>query len=89
MFPARGERIERKASPEIHHGHDRPTIGFQYLASRAKNAPADYTRGDEEHDGSEQGVSSSPSCPAPVRRSMISDARHLLLSHMASLARTM
>src|SRR5689334_3181963 len=31
MSPARGERIEREASSEIHHGHDRPAIGLQYL----------------------------------------------------------
>jgi hypothetical protein len=28
MSPARGERIERKASPKIHHCHDRPAIRF-------------------------------------------------------------
>src|SRR5437660_4850312 len=29
MSPARGERIERKALSEIHHGHDRAAIGLQ------------------------------------------------------------
>jgi hypothetical protein len=28
IFPARGERIERKALPKIHYSHNRPSIGL-------------------------------------------------------------
>jgi len=44
MSPTGGERIERKASPKIHHGRHRPAVGLQYLAS------ADQAGGNDERD---------------------------------------
>jgi hypothetical protein len=41
MFPARGQRIEREGLSKIHHSHDRPAIGLQYIrhADRKKPQP--------------------------------------------------
>ena len=65
MFPARGQRIERNASPKVHHSHDRPAIGFQHVASPVPKMPNDKAGGGDKRNPSKQGVSSSPSCPAP------------------------
>ena len=59
MSPARGERIEREASSEIHHGHDRPAIGLQYLAALIEKEPTDQAGGSDESDASNQEVSGS------------------------------
>src|SRR5271169_3583608 len=67
MSPAGGERIERKASPKIHHGHDRLAVGFQYLASPAQKLPADQTDGgNDEQDASDREVAKSPGHSTPV-----------------------
>src|SRR5271166_1546109 len=67
MSPAGGERIERKASRKIHHGHDRPAVGLQYLASPAPEMPADQADGSNQRDAADQEVSSSPRHFTPVR----------------------
>src|SRR6516162_2749921 len=59
MSPAKGERIEREALSKIHHGHDRPAIGSQYLAPPIEELPADYAGDSAERDRANQEVSSS------------------------------
>ena len=71
MSPAGGERIERKAPPEIHHGHDRSAIGLQYLAAPVPKTPADQADRSDESDYSNQEISSSPSRSEPVRPTTI------------------
>src|SRR5271166_1447099 len=61
MSPARRERIERKASPKIHHGNHRPAIGLQYLAPAAPKMPADQADDSDDRDASNHEVSNSPS----------------------------
>ena len=68
---SRRERIERKASLKIHHGHDRSAIGLQYLARPAPKMPADQADGTDECSSSNQEVSSSPSRSEPVRPTTI------------------
>jgi len=60
MLPTRGETIERKASPKIHHGHHRPAVGLQYLASPAPEMPADQTGDNDERDTPDKEIASSP-----------------------------
>ena len=60
MLPARGERIQREGLSKVHHGHDRPAIGFQHLAAPAEKVPADQADGSGERDASNQEVSSAP-----------------------------
>ena len=64
MSPAGGERIEREAPPKIHHGHDRPAIGLQHLASPVPKMPADQADGSGQRDASDQEVSSAKPCYA-------------------------
>jgi hypothetical protein len=59
MSPAGGERIERKASPEIHHRHDRPAIGFQDIALPRPKLPSDQADGHDKGDTSNKEVSRS------------------------------
>jgi len=68
MLPARGERIERKASRKIHDGYHRPAIGFQYLAPPVEKVPADQAGGRDERNASNQDVSSTPGHSKPARR---------------------
>jgi hypothetical protein len=53
------ERIKREGLPKVHHGNDRPAIGFQHLAPLAEKVPADQTGGSNERDESNQEVSRS------------------------------
>jgi hypothetical protein len=59
MSPAGGERIERKASPEIHHGHDRPAIGLQDLALPRPKMPSDQADSRDKGDTYNKEVSRS------------------------------
>jgi hypothetical protein len=68
VFPARGRRIEREVLPKVHHGHDRPAVGFQNIAAPVPKTPNDQAGGGSKHNAPKHGVSSSPSCPAPVCR---------------------
>jgi hypothetical protein len=52
MSPAGGERIERNASPEIHHRHDRSTIGLQDIALPRPKMPSDQADGRDKGDTS-------------------------------------
>ena len=63
MSPARGEQIEREALPKVHHRHDRPAIGFQYLAAPTEKVPADQADDRDERDASNHDVSSTPGHP--------------------------
>ena len=60
MFPARREWVEWKASPEIHYGHNRSAIGFQYITSPIKKAPANQACGSDESDTSNYEVPDLP-----------------------------
>ena len=60
MPPARGERIEREGLPKVHHGHDRPAIGFQNLAPPAEKVPANQADDRYERAPSDQEISSMP-----------------------------
>jgi len=71
MSSAGRERIERKASPKIHHGHDRPAIGFQHLAAPVPKMPAAQADGSDERDACKQEVSSPPSHSEPIRPTTI------------------
>jgi hypothetical protein len=53
-LPTGGERIERKASSEIHHGYDRPAIGLQYFAALIEKEPTDQAGSSDESDASNQ-----------------------------------
>jgi hypothetical protein len=68
MSPAGGERIERKASPEIHPGHDRPAIGLQDIALPRPKMPSDQADGSEDRDASDQDVSRSEGHRCLIRR---------------------
>jgi hypothetical protein len=85
MSPAGGERIERKASPKIHHGHDRPTVGFQYIAPPAPKMPANQADGSDDRDASNQEVSNSPSHFTLAHLTTIFAARHLHVRYPADL----
>src|SRR3954451_1541532 len=67
MSPTRGERIEREGLPEVHHGHDRRTIGFHYLAPPAEKVPADHAGDSDDRDASKHDVSSTPMHPKAAR----------------------
>ena len=51
MSPASGERVERKGSPETHHGYDRPAIGLQYVAALIEKEPTDQALGRSRNQG--------------------------------------
>jgi hypothetical protein len=59
MSPASGERVERKGSPETHHGYDRPAIGLQYFAVLIEKEPTDQAGSSDESDASNQEVAGS------------------------------
>jgi hypothetical protein len=59
MSPAGGERIERKALPEIHHGHDGPAIGPQDIALPRPKVPSDQADGRDKGEASNKEVSRS------------------------------
>jgi hypothetical protein len=71
VSPTRGKRIEREGLPKVHHGHDRPAIGFQHIVPPAEKVPADQAGGGDERDASSQDVSGSPSRSTPARRTSI------------------
>ena len=83
MSPARGERIERKALPKIHHGYDRPAIGLQYLSPAAPKIPTDQADGSGERDASNQEVSNSPGHSTLALLTTIFAARHLHVRYPA------
>ena len=60
MFPARGKRIEREGLSKIHHGHDRPAIGLQHIATPIEKAPANQAGGSDESDTSNYEVPDLP-----------------------------
>jgi len=51
---------------KIHHGHDRPAIGSQYLAPPIEELPADYAGDSAERDRANQEVSSTPRHSRPA-----------------------
>jgi hypothetical protein len=59
MSPAGGERIERKASPKIHYGHDRAAIGLQDIALPRPKVPSGQADGRDKGDASNKEISRS------------------------------